>query len=65
MFNRRSDASKAAVMHLMERLRACGFALCDAQVPTPHLHRLGAVDVSRKDYLVRLREALAVDATFG
>src|SRR5206468_11135223 len=62
MFNRRPDASKAAVMHLVERLRAGGFVLCDAQVPTPHLQRLGAVDISRKDYLVRLKAALEVDA---
>ena len=63
MFNRRTDGSKAAVMHLVERLRAGGFVLCDAQVPTPHLHRLGAVDISRKEYLARLHDALGVDAT--
>ena len=63
MFNRRTDASKAAVMHLVDRLRACGFILCDAQVPTPHLHRLGAVDIPRADYLERLQRALDVEAT--
>jgi leucyl/phenylalanyl-tRNA--protein transferase len=63
MFNRRTDASKAAVMHLVDRLRACGFLLCDGQVPTPHLHRLGAVDIPRKEYLAQLERALAVDAT--
>jgi leucyl/phenylalanyl-tRNA---protein transferase len=62
MFNRRTDASKAAVMHLVERLRACGFVLCDGQVPTPHLQRLGAIDIPRKDYLQRLEAALKVDA---
>ncbi len=63
MFNRRTDASKAAVMYMVERLRACGFVLCDAQVPTPHLHRLGAIDVPRKEYLRRLERALTVEAT--
>jgi leucyl/phenylalanyl-tRNA--protein transferase len=63
MFNRRTDASKAAVGHLVARLRACGFLLCDAQVPTPHLARLGAKDISRQDYLQRLKRALAIDAT--
>jgi len=63
MFNRRTDASKAAVMHLVERLRACGFVLCDAQVPTPHLHRLGAIDITRDEYLARLGPALDVEAT--
>jgi leucyl/phenylalanyl-tRNA---protein transferase len=64
MFNRRTDASKAAVMHLIERLRASGFVLCDAQVPTPHLSRLGAVELPRQEYLAKLKQALKVEATF-
>jgi leucyl/phenylalanyl-tRNA--protein transferase len=63
MFHRRTDASKAAVGHLVERLRAGGFTLLDAQVPTPHLARLGAVAISRNDYLARLRRALRQRAT--
>jgi leucyl/phenylalanyl-tRNA--protein transferase len=62
MFNRRSDASKAAVMFLVERLRACGFVLCDAQVPTPHLERLGAIVMPRREYLERLAAAMGVKA---
>ena len=65
MFNRRPDASKAAVMHLVERLRAGGFVLCDAQVPTPHLSRLGVVEVPRREYLARLGKALQVSARFA
>jgi leucyl/phenylalanyl-tRNA--protein transferase len=64
MFHRATDASKAAVGFLIERLRAGGFSLCDAQVPTAHLARLGAISISRDDYLGRLRRALAVHATF-
>jgi leucyl/phenylalanyl-tRNA---protein transferase len=63
MFHRRTDASKAAVAHLIERLRASGFALLDAQVPTPHLSRLGAIAIPRADYLARLRRALPLRAT--
>jgi leucyl/phenylalanyl-tRNA--protein transferase len=63
MFHRRTDASKAATMYLIERLRACGFLLCDAQVPTEHLARLGAMELGRADYLRRLKEALLVPAT--
>ena len=63
MFNRRTDASKAAVMHLIERLRAGGFQLCDAQVPNPHLTRLGAIEIPRRLYLERLAAALEVVAT--
>jgi leucyl/phenylalanyl-tRNA--protein transferase len=64
MFHRATDASKAAVSFLIERLRAGGFSLCDAQVPTPHLTHLGAVSISRRDYLARLRRALATPARF-
>jgi leucyl/phenylalanyl-tRNA--protein transferase len=62
MFRRRTDASKAAVAHLIERLRGGGFTLLDAQVPTPHLERLGAVCISRAAYLGRLAQALATPA---
>ena len=64
MFHRRTDASKAAVGHLIERLRASGFTLLDAQVPTPHLGRMGAVAIPRAEYLARLRRALAIPAKF-
>ncbi len=64
MFHRRSDASKAAVVHLVDHLRSRGFVLLDAQVPTPHLARLGAVEIPRADYLRRLRAAIALDASF-
>jgi len=64
MFHRRTDASKAAVGHLCDHLRARGFALCDAQVPTPHLERLGAVTISRHDYLARLKEAILMPVQF-
>jgi leucyl/phenylalanyl-tRNA--protein transferase len=61
MFHRRTDASKAAVAYLVERLRACGFSLLDAQVPTPHLARIGAITIPRPDYLARLARALEQD----
>lgn len=59
MFHRTTDASKAAVSYLVERLRACNFSLLDAQMQTPHLERLGAITIPRNDYLRRLRRALA------
>jgi len=64
MFHRRPDASKAAVAYLVQHLRSRGFVLLDAQVPTPHLARLGAVEVSRDEYLARLRHALALAVAF-
>jgi len=65
MFHRATDASKAAVHFLVERLRACGFTLFDAQVMNPHLERLGAVDIPRREYLARLREALPREAALS
>ena len=64
MFHRRPDASKAALAHLVEHLKARGFVLLDAQVMNPHLRSLGARDVPRAEFLGRLAAALGVDARF-
>ena len=64
MFRRRSDASKAALCHLVSHLRARGFLLLDAQVMNPHLASLGAREIPRAEFLLRLREALALNVTF-
>lgn len=58
MFHHRPDASKVALVHLVETLRAGGATLLDVQWTTPHLVSLGAVDVPRREYLRRLGEAL-------
>ena len=65
MFSRRRDASKVALYYLVQRLRARDFRLLDVQYTTPHLVRLGAVEVSRRTYLTLLRQALAVEASFA
>jgi leucyl/phenylalanyl-tRNA--protein transferase len=62
MFHRRTDASKAAVTYLIERLRAGGFSLLDAQVQTAHLERMGSTTIARAEYLRRLGAALALPA---
>lgn len=64
MFTQERDASKVALVHLYERLRAGGFVLFDIQFITPHLSQFGAIEIPRADYLARLREALKVDARF-
>jgi leucyl/phenylalanyl-tRNA---protein transferase len=65
MFSRRRDASKVALVHLMEHLRRRGFQLFDIQLLTEHTARLGAVEIPRKEYLVRLRRALTCAPTFA
>ena len=64
MFSRATDASKVALVHLVERLRRGGFRLLDTQFVTPHLESFGAIEVPRARYHELLREALAADARF-
>jgi leucyl/phenylalanyl-tRNA--protein transferase len=64
MFHRRDDASKAALVHLISHLRSRGFVLLDAQVPNPHLVRMGAREMPRAEFLRRLRAALALPVAF-
>ncbi len=64
MFHREADASKVALVALVERLRARGYALLDTQWVTPHLEQFGAVEIPRKDYLRRLEQSLRLDCTF-
>lgn len=61
-FYRRRDASKAALVALVELLRAGGATLLDVQWNTPHLSSLGAVDIPRTEYLTRLRDALQLSS---
>lgn len=59
MFHRATDASKVALMHLVEWLRARGVTLLDTQWCTDHLASLGCVEVDRHEYLRLL--ALSID----
>jgi leucyl/phenylalanyl-tRNA--protein transferase len=65
MFHRARDASKVALVHLVARLRLGGFQLLDAQFVTPHLATLGAIEISRAEYRLRLDDALQHDADFS
>jgi leucyl/phenylalanyl-tRNA--protein transferase len=64
MFSRATDASKVALVSLVERLRSRGFVLLDTQWTTAHLRQFGAQDLPRREYMARLRRALVVDASF-
>jgi len=64
MFSRETDASKVALVHLVERLRLRGFRLLDTQWTTPHLERFGAVAIPKRHYMQRLKQALAENASF-
>lgn len=58
-FHNVRDASKVAVVALVELMRAGGGELLDVQWTTDHLRTLGAVDVSRDEYLRRVERAIA------
>ncbi len=64
MFTRRPYASQIALVELVERLRARGYRLLDAQMRTPHISYFGALDVSHSDYLHLLADALERDCVF-
>lgn len=64
MFSRATDASKVALVALVERLRATGFVLLDTQWTTDHLKTFGAADIPRRIYLRRLATALSLKANF-
>lgn len=57
MFHRQTDASKAAMVGLVEWLAHTGGTLIDVQWTTPHLASMGAIDVPRHDYIERLTAA--------
>jgi leucyl/phenylalanyl-tRNA--protein transferase len=61
MFHDATDASKVALVGLVDRLGAAGATLLDVQWTTPHLETLGAVDVPRPLYLDLLAEAVTLD----
>jgi leucyl/phenylalanyl-tRNA---protein transferase len=58
MFHQATDASKVALVALVEHLRKRGFMLLDTQWMTPHLERFGTMLVSKGDYLKLLDQAV-------
>jgi len=59
MFHLRTGASKAAFAAVVDRVRARGFTLFDVQVMSPHLARLGCIEIPRDEYLSRVSAAVA------
>jgi leucyl/phenylalanyl-tRNA--protein transferase len=64
MFHRVRDASKVALVGLVEHLRAKKFALLDTQWLTPHLQQFGAIEISREHYLKLLNRAVDLPRKF-
>ena len=58
MFHRETDASKVALMHLVDLMNLDGMQLLDTQWNTDHLASLGCTSVTRADYLALLATAI-------
>jgi leucyl/phenylalanyl-tRNA---protein transferase len=61
MFHTVTDASKIALVYLVARLKVGGYRLLDTQFVTDQLSQFGAIEISRKEYRDRLKEALLVE----
>ena len=64
MFHRVTDASKIALVALVEHLREKKFALLDTQWTTPHLQQFGVIEISRDQYLKSLESAMELPRKF-
>lgn len=64
MVSLRTDASKSALVWLVERLRERGFLLLDTQFMTSHLARFGAIEIPRERYLAKLKRAIRLSPRF-
>ncbi|MCB9418647.1 MAG: leucyl/phenylalanyl-tRNA--protein transferase [Ardenticatenaceae bacterium] len=64
MFSRETDASKVALVYLVNRLRERGYLLLDVQFLTGHLQRLGAVELPQAAYKKQLAQAMQVVTWF-
>jgi leucyl/phenylalanyl-tRNA---protein transferase len=64
MFYAVPEASKVAMVRLVEYLRARGFAMFDVQVQNPHLKRFGAYEVEPAQFRQLIREAVKIPSRF-
>lgn len=64
MFHRATDASKAALVHLVDRLKIGGYTLLDSQFITEHLSQFGAIEIPKQEYQIRLKDAIKRRANF-
>jgi leucyl/phenylalanyl-tRNA--protein transferase len=65
MFHRHRDASKVALVALVDRSKERGFELLDTQTCSEHLKRFGGTEIDEDEYLRRLHKALERDCTFA
>ena len=64
MFSHQSNASKIALVHLVAILKDRGFILLDTQFTSDHLETMGVIEISRENYLKKLKNALTKSPVF-
>ena len=60
-----TNASKVCLVHLVGWMRRRGFTLLDTQFGTEHLEQFGCIEIDRRQYLVRLADAVQRDVAWG
>lgn len=65
MFSRVRDASKVALVHLVNRLNERKFELLDTQFITPHLAHFGTIEIPREEYIKLLKKAVQKQRKFS
>ena len=65
MFSKKTNASKLALIRLVEHLNQRGFTLLDTQFMTDHLKSMGAIEITQAEYLEKLKTALKSNARFN
>ena len=65
MFSQEPNASKVALVALVERMGDRGMVLLDTQWANSHLEQFGCCEISRADYLRQLEAALELDVSFN
>jgi len=65
MFSAAPGGSKVALIALARDLAARGFPLIDAQMPNPHLHTLGALEMPRSAFLARVHDLVRLPEPVG
>ena len=64
MFHKKTDASKVALVHLVNRLKERGFELLDSQATTNHLRKFGCIDIPAEEYMKKLEHAMEKSCSF-
>ena len=64
MFSLVPEASKVALVRLVDRLKRNGFELLDTQYTTPHLKKFGTIEIPRGEYFLKLKEAVRKERSF-